>query len=141
MKNLLLVFILLLGTLQVLADEKIKIEIIKITDGDTVKAKLENNNKFSIRLQGIDCAESYTNNRAYKQAYQENQSIDEIVKNGLNVKKYLTNLHKNTKNVSFIFRGIDKYGRVLGVLYFDKTNINQKLIDDGLCKPYIYKEK
>ncbi|MBE7707687.1 MAG: thermonuclease family protein [Cyanobacteria bacterium SIG27] len=45
------------------------------------------------------------------------------------------------QTASFEFRGIDKYSRVLGILYFDDTNINQKLIDEKYCKVYKYKEK
>ena len=45
------------------------------------------------------------------------------------------------KDISFEFKGIDKYGRGLGILYFDNININQKLIEEKYCKVYEYKEK
>ena len=32
--------------------------------------------------------------------------------------------------------GVGKYGRCLGVLFIDKTNINQLLINEGLAEEY-----
>ena len=63
------------------------------------------------------------------------------IRGGGEAKIYLENLHKKAKNISFVFQGIDKYGRALGILYFDNININQHLLDKGLCLPYVYKEK
>ena len=120
---------------------KISIKNLKVLDGDTVKVTFESGNKFSIRLIGIDCFETEPIHRAYKQAYYSHLSIDQVIYKGCEAKNYLENLHKNAKNISFVFQGIDKYGRVLGILYFDNININQHLLDKGLCLPYVYKEK
>ena len=59
----------------------------------------------------------------------------------MSAKEYLKELKNNAKDISFEFSGIDKYSRVLGILYFDDTNINQKLINEKYCKVYKYKEK
>lgn len=120
---------------------KISIKNLKVLDGDTVKVTFESGNKFSIRLIGIDCFETEPIHRAYKQAYYSHLSIDQVIYKGCEAKNYLENLYKNAKNISFVFQGIDKYGRVLGILYFDNININQHLLDKGLCLPYVYKEK
>ncbi len=135
MKRFLVLFLLLF--LPSFANAKTPIEIISILDGDTVRAKIDNN-KFDIRLIGIDCAETSKNNRAYKQAYLQNKDIDEILKEGKNAKKYLEFLLKKSKTTSFEFKGLDDYKRVLGVLYFGEININKKLKQDGYCKEYIY---
>ena len=140
MKKLLLSITLLLFSIS-FANERIPITITKITDGDTVGVKMDNGNKFALRLAGIDCYETYLSHRAKSQAYDEKLNVNEIIKKGLVAKKYLSELKNNANDVAFEFRGIDKYSRVLGVLYFDDININQKLVDEKYCKVYEYKEK
>ena len=126
---LLIVFVLCSASY---AASKTPVRIVKILDGDTVRAKI-NDNIFSIRLIGIDCYETTPNNRAYKQAYNNNLTIDEVIKNGKFSKKYLINLYKNSNVQTFEFMGLDYYKRPLGVLYFDNVNINQKMLNHGGC--------
>ena len=126
---LLIVFVLCSASY---AASKTPVRIIKILDGDTVRAKI-NDNIFSIRLIGIDCYETTPNNRAYKQAYNNNLTIGEVIKNGKFSKKYLINLYKNSNVQTFEFMGLDYYKRPLGVLYFDDVNINQKMLNHGGC--------
>ena len=114
------------------AASKTPVRIVKILDGDTVRAKI-NDNIFSIRLIGIDCYETTSNNRAYRQAYNNNLTIGEVIKNGKFSKKYLINLYKNSNVQTFEFMGLDYYKRPLGVLYFDDVNINQKMLNHGGC--------
>lgn len=126
---LLIVFVLCSASY---AASKTPVRIVKILDGDTVRAKI-NDNIFSIRLIGIDCYETTPNNRAYKQAYNNNLTIDEVIKNGKFSKKYLINLYKKSNVQTFEFMGLDYYKRPLGVLYFDDVNINQKMLNHGGC--------
>lgn len=126
---LLIVFVLCSASY---AASKTPVKIVKILDGDTIRAKI-NDNIFSIRLIGIDCYETTPNNRAYKQAYNNNLTIDEVIKNGKFSKKYLINLYKNSNVQTFEFMGLDYYKRPLGVLYFDDVNINQKMLNHGGC--------
>ena len=126
---LLIVFVLCSASY---AASKTPVRIVKILDGDTVRAKI-NDNIFSIRLIGIDCYETTPNNRAYKQAYNNNLTIDEVIKNGKFSKKYLINLYKKSNVQTFEFMGLDYYKRPLGVLYFDNVNINQKMLNYGGC--------
>lgn len=123
--------------LPVWADSRTPIEITKISDGDTVAARIDKNN-FKIRLIGIDCYETAAINRAYKQAYQNNLSIGEVVNKGLDSKRYLEELYKQNKNSqAYIdFKGLDIYSRVLGVLYFDKLNVNEHMQQHGGCMVY-----
>ena len=123
-----------------MAQTKIPIEIIKIHDGDTIRAKLKNGNEFNIRLVGIDCYETSKIHRAYKQAYIDKLDINDVIDKGLKAKEYLKELNKKEKDVSFLFMGLDKYNRVLGVLYFDNENINQKLVNENYCKVYEFRE-
>ena len=123
------------------ANEKIPITITKIIDGDTVNVQMQSGNKFALRLVGIDCFEAYENHRTLLQANENNLTIKEVLNKGKESKKYLAKLKNSTTTTSFEFRGLDKYGRVLGILYFDNTNINQKLIENGYCRVFEYKEK
>ena len=134
MKYKLILILLLFST----CFAKTKIELVEIYDGDTIKAKI-NKEEFPVRLLGVDCFETSKINRAYKQAYENNLKIEEVIKQGKNAKKYLQKLYEaSAKNVTFDFCGIDKYSRALGVLYFDEININNELINRNICKKYSY---
>ena len=137
MKYFLIFVFLIYNILPVLADTKIPIKIIKITDGDSLEAQI-NNNKFKIRLIGIDCYETCKIHRAYRQAYENNIPVDEVVACGKKSKEYLQELYDNNsdKEIQFDFKGVDKYVRSLLNLYFDYININQKLIEKGGCIKY-----
>lgn len=134
-------FLLLLVLLSLPAFATIPIEVLEVYDGDTIKVKVNNGNEFLIRLQGIDCYETSKINRAYKQAYLNKIDIDEVIKKGNNTKTYLKNLHKNSNTASFDFMGVDIYGRVLGIVYFDDLNINKELLKNNVCIPYEFNER
>jgi len=135
------ILILMLVLLTPICYASIPAEVLKIYDGDTIRVKVNSGNKFAIRLYGIDCYETSRIHRAYKQAYEDKLDIDEIIKKGNEAKSYLKNLHKKSSEVSFDFAGVDKYGRVLGIVYFDNLNINKELIKNNICNLYEYKEK
>ncbi len=138
MKNIFrLLLILLVFSQATFADVRTPVELVRISDGDTVVARIDKN-EFKIRLIGIDCYETAKINRAYKQAYQNNLSIDEVVDKGLNSKRYLEELYAQNKNskTSIEFKGLDIYNRVLGVLFFDKLNVNENLKLHGGCMMY-----
>lgn len=118
----------------------IPVEVLSIYDGDTIRVKLDSGNKFSIRLLNIDCYETSKIYRAYKQAYDNNLSIEDVIKKGKIAREYLKRLHKDSKKAYFDFTGVDKYGRVLGIVYFDSLNVNEELKNKGYCMPYEYTE-
>lgn len=140
MKKLLVFSLLCLLTLPAIADTKVPIKIISISDGDTVKVKIDKN-EFNLRLISIDCYETCKIHRAYRQAYENNLTIDEVVKKGNESKQHLLDLYlKNNKKSAYLdFKGIDIYGRALGVLYFDKINVNEEMKKYGGCMVYEYK--
>ena len=115
------------------------VKLIKIIDGDTLELSI-NNNIFPVILAGIDCFEKNKVNRAYKQAYDNKITIDEVVQEGQKAKEYLEALYKNTNNVYLLFLGLDKYKRVLGIVYFDNLNVNEEMKINGYCKQYDYQE-
>ena len=111
-----------------------KAKLIRVVDGDTVDALIDCGfstfKKERIRLYGIDAPESRTRDKAEK-------------KRGLAAKARLKELIKEGKNEFIVETSIDKkgkYGRVLGVLHIDKTNLNKTLVAEGHAKRY-YGEK
>lgn len=136
MTKLLTTLILLFTTASIaLADVRTPIEVVKITDGDTIEAKI-NKNKFRIRLIDIDCYETSNIHRAYKQAYENKISIEEVIKRGNSSKFFLQRLYANKLKAYLEFQGVDIYGRVLGVVYFNSINVNQKMLKEGGCMIY-----
>ena len=126
---------LILLSLPANSENKISTELVKIIDGDTIILRVDKN-EFPARLIGIDCFETNTNNRAFKQAYLNNLSIDNVLLKGKNSKKYLKNLYKNTDKTYFEFKGLDIYKRVLAVVYFDDINVNNSMKAFGGCIVY-----
>lgn len=124
------------------ADFRIPIEVVRIFDGDTIQGRIEKE-EFSIRLVGIDCYETSDINRAYKQAYKNNLKIEEVLNRGVESKEFLEKLYKNNKNkgVYLDFKGVDKYGRALGVVYLGNINVNRELLNNGGCFEYVYRKK
>ena len=94
--KLFVTFLLLSFTFPSLASDRVKIDVVKVTDGDTIKA-LYNSDKINIRLTNIDCYETRDNKRAYWQAEYYKKSLGEVVKLGNQSKEILQNLiSKNT---------------------------------------------
>ncbi len=108
------------------------IKITKITDGDTVKGII-NGKEISIRLSGIDCYETSKRDRAYKQAYLNKITIEEVVEKGKESKTILTNLLQNQNNVTVKFTDVDnRYNRNVGILYINNINVNEYMIKNGV---------
>ena len=134
MKHIITIFILFITSSFVFASNNlIPVKLEKILDGDTIRVQF-NDNQFDIRLKGIDCYETNKRDRAYKQAYLKNLTIDDVIQNGRNSKKFLETLYKKSnKQVSFKFLGVDYYDRILGQVYFGELDINQELKAKGNC--------
>ncbi len=114
-----------------------KIEIVRILDGDTIETTTS-----KIRLSGIDCYETSNRQRAYKQAYENNLTMEQVIENGKKSKESLTNLlnaHKG--NIYFVENKSptpDKYNRKLGIVYATKINVNEYMLNQGGCLKYNY---
>ncbi|MBR7146055.1 MAG: thermonuclease family protein [Lentisphaeria bacterium] len=94
-------------------------KVIGVTDGDTVTVSDDmDQGKFRIRLDKIDAPEK-------KQAF------------GNKSKQYLSGLIFG-KKVSVRFKAVDRYGRILGVIYLDGTEINLLMVQNGYAWHYSY---
>jgi endonuclease YncB( thermonuclease family) len=94
-------------------------KVVKVIDGDTVDILTIKKQKIRVRLLDIDAPES-------KQAY------------GNVSRKYLASLIAG-KNVFVKENKKDIYKRTLGTIFFNKVNINAKMVEQGYAWAYRYK--
>lgn len=103
-----------------------KAKIIDVYDGDTCTIAMWvglQKYSFKLRLFGIDTPELRTKNLEEKEA-------------GLKARDYLISLILN-KKVKIVFADKEeKFGRLLGTIYLNGININEKMIKDGHGKEY-----
>ena len=139
-----ILLVLLLFTFPALAQDLVKTEIIKITDGDTVKA-IVNGEKIKIRLLDIDTFETRSNKRAYWQAKENNLSLGNVFKKGEYSKQELQKIISKNKDKIYLEPSKkDFFGRTLGTLYIGNNkeqSINQYMLDKGGALPYRERKK
>ena len=105
-------------------------KIVDIYDADTVTLVLLLNKQYykvKCRLTGIDAAEIRTKNKMEKKV-------------GIEGIDYLRGLILN-KIVKVICGKNDKYGRLLGTIYYKNLNINEHIINKGYAYEYKGKTK
>jgi endonuclease YncB( thermonuclease family) len=97
-------------------------KVISVSDGDTISVLDDlDKGRFRIRLDKIDAPEK-------KQAF------------GSRAKQYLSALIFG-KQVKIRFKKIDNYGRILGVIYCNGTEINLKMVQEGFAWHYSHYDK
>ncbi|SFS49173.1 thermonuclease family protein [Sphingobacterium wenxiniae] len=101
--------------------QTIKGKVIRIADGDTITLLDSTNNKIRIRLYGIDCPEN-------------GQDFS-------NVAKKFTSEMCFQKHVCVDVKDIDRYGRTVGIVWSDSTNVNLELLREGLAWHYKHFDK
>lgn len=116
-----------------------KVNLVRVIDGDTVVVSNFLHQDLYIRLVGIDCYETSAIHRAYKQAYENKISIDEVLKRGQESTNILNKfLEQNKEQLVLEAQGLDKYNRILGIIYAGKTNINEYMVQYGRCAEFVY---
>lgn len=118
--------------------------IIKINDGDTLSAFVNNENT-KIRLLDVDCYETKKNVRAkFQQKYYE-LSVDEVLEKGKQSRKILKKLLKDHRYIRVEWEKRDSFGRILGKVYLDDIksagviDVNQYMLETGGCNKYVPK--
>ena len=114
MKKLICILLLLLSLLSFA--EELTGKVIKVSDGDTISVLDSNNQKYKIRLQGIDAPET-------QQAFGETsrQSLASLVYD---------------KEVIILWDKRDKYARILGKVIVDGRDANYEQLKKGLAWYY-----
>lgn len=92
--------------------------VVRVSDGDTITLIDSNQRKYRVRFLGIDAPE-------------KNQKYGQICGRSLKSK-----LEGN--NVVVEYRNKDRYGRILGTVFFDGHNINLEQISEGCAWFYRY---
>ena len=107
---------------------------VRVIDGDSVDVCIDLGFDISftssVRLYGVDTPESRTRDPEEKKC-------------GLLAKKFLEEAVKNGKNIIIRTQKDEKgkFGRVLGSLIIDGTNINHKMIEENLAVAYYGQSK
>ena len=116
--------------------------IVKINDGDTLTA-LVNNETSKIRLQDVDCYETGKNKHAKALQQYYGLPYDEMISKGKQSRKILKNLLKNHRYIRVEWEKRDSFGRILGKVYLDDIksagviDVNQYMLKTGGCNKYI----
>lgn len=116
------------------------ITLLKVTDGDTIKA-LVNGEKESIRLLDIDCDETSKNPRAIWQSEYYHLSVGQVMQKGEYSKQRLKDLLGKRKDLKLEWSRRDRYKRILGRVYLDDRNINDYMLSEGGCEKYVERKK
>ena len=112
-------------------------KVTNVVDGDTIDVDIDLGFDISfssrVRLAGIDTPESRTSDKAEKVL-------------GLESKEYLKSKIKDAKSVVIKTEKIDsseKYGRILGWVYLDGSDIsvNEQMISEGYAWGYMGETK
>ena len=96
--------------------------ITKITDGDTVQAVTPEGTKLKVRLYGIDAPET-TKGKTPGEPF------------GNDARNYLASLISQ-KSVRVEIRDIDRYRRMVAIVWLAERNVNQEMIAAGLAEAY-----
>ena len=116
--------------------------IIKINDGDTLTA-LVNNEYTKIRLLDVDCYEIKKNKHAKALQQYYGLPYDEMISKGKQSRKILKKLLKDHRYIRVEWDKRDSFGRILGKVYLDDIksagviDVNQYMLKTGGCNKYI----
>ncbi len=122
-----------------LAKEQSK--VVEVIDGDTILVEYQGK-KETVRLIGIDCYETYPNNRAYKQAYTDGINVEKVIEKGKLAGIYTQTLVKKGDKITLEFEENkrDKYKRLLAYVYLKNGKmLNEQLLKSKNAKLYIFK--
>ena len=99
----------------------------RVVDGDTIDVTIDLGfslyHKIRVRLAGIDTPEVRTKDLEEKAA-------------GIKAKSHLVECIEKATEITLQTEKTGKYGRYLGVVYADGSNLNQILLDEGYAEVY-----
>jgi len=95
--------------------ETMQSKLIRVVDGDTIEIE----NGIKVRLLGINTPEK-------GQIYYEE------------AKEYLKQFEN--ESITIETKGVDKYGRILGHVFNEKTHLNEEIMQNGFATLYYYGE-
>lgn len=114
-------YILFIFTIFCVLGKEIVGKVVKVADGDTITIIDNENQKHKIRLDKIDAPE-------LKQSF------------GIKSKNYLESLIYK-KQIKVLYSSIDRYKRILGIVYLGDKEINLIMLKNGYAWHYNYYDK
>ncbi len=132
MKKIITILFLTTLTLNAFAYKKIKIKavVLRVFDGDTIKARLKSGRIFKVRFWGIDAPESNTRRYGHTEKYGEKatQFVKDMIEGKIIT---LVTYHRNGVPL------FDRYKRLLAYVYYDENKcLFRDLLLSGLAKVY-----
>lgn len=116
--SILIAFLLILPAPSI-ADQ---LRVVRVTDGNTIKAIVDHM-EIIVRLVGIDAPERSGKKEEPGQPYSRKAT------------KYLTSLILK-KTITIKEYGTDRYGRILGLVFVNGTNVNLEMVKAGFAEVY-----
>jgi len=104
--------------------------VTKVSDGDTIQITTPEQTKLKVRLYGIDAPETSKINRQSGQFHQPGQPYGEEAQKVLKDKIM-------GKQVKLEILDIDKYRRMVGMVWLNDRNINLEMIREGYAEAFI----
>ena len=130
-----LLLVLLLGTLIALPDSQAVIRTVtgtvtKVSDGDSIHLTTPEQTKLKVRLYGIDAPETDKINHRTGQVSKLGQPYGEESWKALESKIM-------GKQVKLEILDIDKYRRMVGMIWLDDHNINMEMVMEGYAEAFL----
>ena len=104
--------------------------VTKVSDGDTIQITTPEQTKLKVRLYGIDAPETPKINRQSGQVHQPGQPYGEESWKALKYKIM-------GKQVKLEILDIDKYRRMVCMVWLDDRNINLEMIREGYAEAFV----
>jgi endonuclease YncB( thermonuclease family) len=104
--------------------------VTKVSDGDTIHVTTEEHTKLKVRLYGIDAPETPKINQRTGRINKPGQPYGEEAWKALEIKI----MHKQ---VRLDILDIDKYRRMVGIIWLGDRNINLEMVNEGYAEAYI----
>jgi endonuclease YncB( thermonuclease family) len=98
-----------------------QLKVVRVSDGDSIKVLMQGT-LIRVRLVGIDAPELGAKEK-YRQPFSQK------------AKKYLSSMILN-ESVNIERYGVDRYSRILGIIFYDGKNINLEMVRAGLAEVY-----
>ena len=118
------------------AADKIKVVLLEVIDGDTLRVKY-NKREVKLRLIGIDAPETHENEKAFKEAKRTGRDVRAITALGDSAERFLASVIRKGAEVELEFDRDrrDKYDRLLAYVYLPNGEmLNEKIIASGYAK-------
>jgi len=104
--------------------------VTKVSDGDTIHVTTPEQTKLKVRLYGIDAPETPKINNRTGRVNKPGQPYGDEAWKALESKIM-------GKQVKLDILDIDKYRRMVGIIWLDERNINLEMVSEGYAEAYV----